>query len=326
MTAQAASVSERGADRATRELVRALAARCRGRTAVVGTGRALVEAVEQRGLEAVGIEPWHAVERLDGETFRTVLLTHTIERVDEEEGTRLIRQAWAAVGAGGRLLVVVPNEEMGRDGEQRRTFDRKALKRSLAQLGKPRICGDQPYRWLAMYVERPREGGHKPNRTRRARYRATARLCRGRVVELGCGEGHLARMIHERGHEVVGVDLAAGKIAEACRLHPGIRFMRCDIRDVDLPDEHFDTVILAEVLEHVDDEVGGEILVRAWRLLAPGGRLIVSVPNEHMIPHPNHVREFDRRSLRRLLEPLGRPRTVDEQPYKWLMLYVEKAR
>lgn len=322
MTARGGSVDAR--ERGSRELVRALAARCRGRTALVGADPLLLDTIAARGLEAVAIDPEHADNRLAGGTFRTVLIVRTLEHLDEEGGARLLREAWAAVGPGGRLVVVVPNEGLGPDPDPRR-FDRKALKRALAPLGRPKIHGDQPYRWLTMSVERPREGGRRPNRARRARYRATAHLCRGRVAELGCGEGHLARLIHERGHEVVGVDLAATKIAEARRLHPAIPFLQGDIRAVDLPDGHFDTVILAEVLEHVHDEPGAEILARAWRLLAPGGRLIVSVPNEDMIPHPHHVREFDRRSLRRLLEPLGRPRMVDRQPYQWLMMYVHKS-
>ena len=67
------------------------------------------------------------------------------------------------------------------------------------------------------------------------------------------------------------------------------------------------------------------MLVKAWKLLAPGGRLIVSVPNQDCVPHPNHVREFDRRSLKKVLGRWGRPRLITDQPYKWLMMTVEKT-
>lgn len=324
MTAYRGTVSARPPARAVRDLVRAVAARCRGRTAVVGDDARLVDAIAARGIEAVRVEPSAARDRLIAHAFRTVVVTRTLEYLDVERGADLLAHAWAAVSEGGRLVVVVPNQGLGQDPQQRRRFDRKTLKRTLAALGEPRIAGDQPYRWLTVFVERPRDGARRPNRARRARYRATARLCRGRVIELGCGEGHLSRLIHDRGHEVVGVDLAAKKVAEARRLHPDIPFVHSDIRALELSDESFDTVILAEVLEHVREVPGAEILARAWRLVAPGGRLVVSVPNERMIPHPHHVREFDRRGLRRLLAPLGRPRLVADQPYKWLLMHVEK--
>jgi len=152
-----------------------------------------------------------------------------------------------------------------------------------------------------------------------------AGLCRGRVVDLGCGYGHFSRLVRDRSLEVLGVDLNAEKIAAARRLYPGIRFLRSDIREVDLPDESFDTVVLAEVLKHVGEEVGAEILNRAARLLHSGGRLVVSVPNREFIPHANHVRTFDRRALRRLLQPIGPPRLVVDQPFQWLMMWVTKG-
>jgi 2-polyprenyl-3-methyl-5-hydroxy-6-metoxy-1,4-benzoquinol methylase len=132
-------------------------------------------------------------------------------------------------------------------------------------------------------------------------------------------------MIRDRQLEVVGVDISGSKIARARELYPEILFIQSDVRDLALTEESFDSVVLAETLEHVPEEVGAQILSKAWSLLKPGGRLIVSVPNEDCIPHPNHVRQFDRSSLKRLLQPLGRPRLVTDQPYKWLLMYVDRA-
>ena len=131
-------------------------------------------------------------------------------------------------------------------------------------------------------------------------------------------------MIAARGLEVVGVDLSGEKIRRARAEHPDITFLESDIRALSLPDASYDTVVIAEVLEHVGEEAGAGILERARRLLGPRGRLILSVPNEDCVPHPHHVRQFDRKSLKRLLLPLGKPRLVTAQPYKWLLGYVDR--
>ncbi len=183
---------------------------------------------------------------------------------------------------------------------------------------------EQPFRWLVLHVTKTAPGRPRIKRPVRERYRVTARLCRGRVIDLGCGEGHLAGELAKRGLEVVGLDRSTSKIEAARAAYPGLRLLVSDIRAPGLPDASFDTAVLAEVLEHVDETAGAEMLASAWRLLRPGGRLIVSVPNRDCIRHRNHVREFDQHGLKRMLAQLGRPRIVTDQPYKWLMAYVEK--
>src|SRR5262250_1364895 len=44
---------------------------------------------------------------------------------------------------------------------------------------------------------------------------------RGLVADLGCGPGHVARYLHERGVTMVGIDLSPGMIAQAEQLNPG---------------------------------------------------------------------------------------------------------
>jgi hypothetical protein len=67
------------------------------------------------------------------------------------------------------------------------------------------------------------------------------------------------------------------------------------------------------------------MLDRAFSLVAPGGRLIVTVPNEDSIPHPNHVQHFDRAALEALLRPYGDAVLCVEQPYKWLLAWVARS-
>jgi 2-polyprenyl-3-methyl-5-hydroxy-6-metoxy-1,4-benzoquinol methylase len=336
-TAKERSAAPR-AGRAERSLFKTVAARCRGRTLVLGRdSELLAAAIRDRRLEVMALEPGDpaggvsvAVASRPGEAgngaacFDTAVLAGLLEHVPEETAARVLAEVWPLLRPGGRLIAIVPNEDSRPDRAAGRQFDRRSLRKLLRPFGKPRLTTEQPLRWLMMHVGKPKEGKPQLSRALRERYRVTAKLCRGRVIDLGCGEGHLAGMLAGRGLQVVGVDVGTSKIESARTAYPAVRFILSDIRTLDLPDASFDTAVLAEVLEHVPDGPGDGILAVAWRLLKPGGRLIVSVPNRDCIAHPNHVREFDRRSLRRMLEPLGRPRLVTDQPYKWLMMYVEK--
>lgn len=312
--------NRRGA-RAEAELARSLARSCRGSTLIAGRGVAgLPEAVREQGQEPVS-----AGDSLPEGRFRTVIAAGLLEHMDPERGKAALHDLRNRLIPGGRLVIAVPNEDCIPDAGSIRRFNRKRLYRALKGLGKVRLATDQPYRWLVMIVTAPRKGSPRPNRAKRNRFRVTSRLCRGRVMELGCGEGHLAKAISDRGLSVTGVDMSAEKIARARALYPEMNFVRADVRDLEAEDGAFDTVVLAEVLEHVHEEPGIAILDRAWKLLRPGGRLIVSVPNEDCVPHRNHVRTFDRRSLKELLGRWGKPRLVTEQPYKWLLMTVRKT-
>ena len=144
-----------------------------------------------------------------------------------------------------------------------------------------------------------------------------------RLFQAVAREGHLTRAIADRGLEVLGVDIGGKRIQQARKFYPDLNFEQMDILQMEI-DDTYDTVVIAEVLEHVYEEIGDAMLEKAWGLLESGGRLIVSVPNEDCVPHRNHVREFSRRSLRNLLRRWGRPRLITDQPYKWLMMTGEK--
>src|SRR5438046_1793005 len=58
---------------------------------------------------------------------------------------------------------------------------------------------------------------------------------KGRVCDLGCGPGQLARYLHQRGVDAFGVDLSAMMVEEARRANPGIEFEQGDMRDLNIP-------------------------------------------------------------------------------------------
>jgi 2-polyprenyl-3-methyl-5-hydroxy-6-metoxy-1,4-benzoquinol methylase/aminoglycoside phosphotransferase (APT) family kinase protein len=304
-----------------RDLSHTLADRARGKTLIVGPQDGLLaRALKARGTPVIAISDLDAL-RQTSETATTVILREVMEHLDETAGTNLLDLAWERIRPGGRLIVVVPN---GTSQGYARRFSRRSLRHELRRLGRPEMGTDQPFRWLVMIVRKPGAGRAALSRTNRQRARVTVKLCRGSVIDLGCGEGHLAGLLIENGHNVTGIDKNKEKIQTAARLYPRATFIAGDIRSADLPEASFDTALLTEVLEHLSEEGAREAVESAMRLLKRGGRLVVSVPNEDCVPHRNHLQEFDRWSLRTFLEPYGRTKLVTEQPYKWLLMVVEK--
>lgn len=92
-----------------------------------------------------------------------------------------------------------------------------------------------------------------------------------RVLDLGCGTGHLAAKIAEAGAEVVGIDASPEMIEEARRLYPGLDFGVGDARDFHF-DKPFDAVFSNAVLHWVKPPEVAVASVR--RALGPGGRFV----------------------------------------------------
>lgn len=97
----------------------------------------------------------------------------------------------------------------------------------------------------------------------------------GRVLEVGCGRGRTAEMVGKQlGCPVTGVELNPEVAREAAERID--RVIVGDIMEVEI-DDSFDVIIATEVLEHVQETEA--FLRRMKGLLAPGGRLIMSIPN-----------------------------------------------
>jgi len=118
-----------------------------------------------------------------------------------------------------------------------------------------------------------------------------------RVVDLGCGDGTFTAAIAQAGARPIGVDVAEAALARARKQHEALD-LRLAPLDGELPlaDGEVTLVWATEVIEHVADTARwlGEIR----RVLAPGGRLLLTTPN-----HPRALILFH--GLDRYAEPLG---------------------
>jgi ubiquinone/menaquinone biosynthesis C-methylase UbiE len=95
-----------------------------------------------------------------------------------------------------------------------------------------------------------------------------------KVLEVGCGQGHLTRALAERGIDVIGID--ANPQAEAIANTPLVRCMRAEALDFD--DKSFDFVVSVHAIEHIPELDGA--LSEIARVLRPGGKAIFIYPAE----------------------------------------------
>lgn len=99
----------------------------------------------------------------------------------------------------------------------------------------------------------------------------------GRVLEIGCGLGHLLGWLAER-YEVYGGDINAAALEEARRNVPQGDFRLLSAEDLTaFEDRYFQVVIAKHVVEHLPHPE--QAIAEMSRVLAPGGLLLLATPN-----------------------------------------------
>lgn len=114
-----------------------------------------------------------------------------------------------------------------------------------------------------------------------------------RVLEVGCGEGEIARRLFERWGDVTALDLPDAGLRADWAGVPGPRFLHGDAEQLPFEDNSFDVLVSVEVLEHLKDPE------RALREYARVARthLLLSVPREPLFRMGNfftgrYVKDF----------------------------------
>jgi SAM-dependent methyltransferase len=141
------------------------------------------------------------------------------------------------------------------------------------------------------------------------------------VLDVGCGEGRFTSELVNAGVDAVGLDVAEEPLRRARARDSALEL---HVIDADGPwplkDASVDVVWAGETIEHVADTAGW--YSQARRVLAPGGRLLLSTPNHgpcsrlwlacsrrafesHLDPLADHLRFYTRGSLTRVLGEMG---------------------
>ena len=154
-------------------------------------------------------------------------------------------------------------------------------------------------------------------------------LPQGNLLDIGCGVGDFLLQARKVGWSIQGVEPSedARKIAyKRLGFNPLL-----PSESSSLPDASFDVITMWHVLEHVDD-LHGQV-AEIQRLLKPGGRLVLALPNYHSFDCqyykeywaawdvPRHLNHFHISSLEHLFNP-SHIKLVELDKLRWDAYYI----
>lgn len=137
------------------------------------------------------------------------------------------------------------------------------------------------------------------------RYGWVNKYCKGAdVIDVPCGMGWGTSLIKDT-NSLIGYDLSAEAISEAKqRYGKHANFEVADMCQLGCKDNTVDVVSCLEGIEHVPVDVGRNFLAEAFRVLRPGGRILISSPYCRTMPHsgnPYHIHEYQPDEIKELL-------------------------
>ena len=108
------------------------------------------------------------------------------------------------------------------------------------------------------------------------------------ILDLGCGPGEIAVRCARLGANVFGIDVSkdALKLSAERSLNENVQIhlFEFDGRSVPFKSSTFNSIVIADVIEHIDDETLERLMIECSRLLAPDGRVIIhSSPTKNII-------------------------------------------
>lgn len=137
---------------------------------------------------------------------------------------------------------------------------------------------------------------------------------KGKILEIGCGDGDLLFSLKKRGFQTYGVDVSR----KACLLAEkkvGKNVFNCEVTDCDFPPKFFDVIVLNHSFEHVGSPT--DSLKEIKRILKDKGILFISVPNidcfqsklwrekATILDIPRHLYLYSPKTLEMMLKKCG---------------------
>lgn len=98
----------------------------------------------------------------------------------------------------------------------------------------------------------------------------------GEVCDMGCGPGHVARYLHDRGVPAFGLDISPGMLEEARRLNPGMSFREGNMLALDIADGALTGITAFYAIVNIPKKLLPVVFREMARVLKPGGHLLLA--------------------------------------------------
>ena len=98
----------------------------------------------------------------------------------------------------------------------------------------------------------------------------------GLVADLGCGPGHIAKYLHERGVNIVGVDLSPAMVQTARKLVSGVEFNAGDMHKLNFPDAALAGIVAFYSIVHFEPSELEQVFRECRRVLADDGLMLLA--------------------------------------------------
>jgi len=98
----------------------------------------------------------------------------------------------------------------------------------------------------------------------------------GSLLDIGCGTGSLLLSLSSKVDSITGIDLSEKAVKHCRQIMPQANFVEGEATQLRFADNSFDLVLALDVIEHVSEDKS--VISEAYRVLKPGGRLILSAP------------------------------------------------
>lgn len=131
---------------------------------------------------------------------------------------------------------------------------------------------------------------------------------KGKMLDVGCGEGRFLKIAHDNGWQVYGQEIS-DEVVNSIQTKYNLNVRAGKLKDLNFPDNYFNIVIMLNVIEHLTDP--SEYLREIYRIMKKDAVVYISAPNIILLNKyieldiPEHIYYFSVKSIQKMLEKTG---------------------